>query len=354
MNIRQVCVQDLIAALGGDLLGAGETQVSRVAPLDEAGPDAISFLANPLYRSQLDSTGAACVIVAPAMAEAAAARRGGQGCAIVTPDPYLYFARLTQWWVANMRKPRPTPSVHPTAVVAPDAVLGEDVEIGPYAVIESGARIGRGARIGAHCVVQHDAEVGEGTRLAPHVVLGHDCRIGARGLVHSGTVIGSDGFGFAPTRGEDGVVWVKIEQLGAVRIGDDVEIGSNTSIDRGALGDTVIADGVKIDNLVQIAHNVQIGTRTAIAGAVAIAGSAKIGAYCTLAGAARVKGHISIADHVNVTATAVITGSIHQPGNYGGHFPFDNYANWEKNAATLRKLHDLRQRLRALEKKSNP
>ncbi|MFG6448413.1 UDP-3-O-(3-hydroxymyristoyl)glucosamine N-acyltransferase [Roseateles sp. BYS180W] len=352
MKQQSVAVSELIAALGGDLLGAPDTCVSRVAPLDEADGQSIAFLANPLYRAQLGSTQAACVIVAPALAQEAHERQGGGRCCIVTPDPYLYFARLTQWWVRHMRARPAAVAIHPTALVDPAALIGAEVEIGAFAVVEAGARVGDGVRIGAHAVVQHDAQIGAGTVLAPHVVLGYDCRIGARCLVHASTVIGSDGFGFAPAPGEHGVEWVKIEQLGAVAIGDDVEIGSNCSIDRGALGDTVIADGVKIDNLVQIAHNVHIGTGTAIAGAVAIAGSARIGAYCTIAGAARIKGHIQIADRVNITATSVITGSIHQAGTYGGHFPFDAYANWEKNAATLRKLHDMRQRVRALEKKT--
>ncbi|UXH77042.1 UDP-3-O-(3-hydroxymyristoyl)glucosamine N-acyltransferase [Roseateles amylovorans] len=352
--MKQVQVSELIAALGGDLVGAPDTLISAIAPLDEAGPDAIAFLSNPKYQPQLATTQAACVIVSPASADAASARRGnGQvACCIVARDPYLYFAELTQWWVKHMRAPRPAPTVHPTASVAADAHIGREVEIGPFAVIESGARIGDGARIGAHCIVEHDAVIGAGTRLAPHVVFGFNCEIGERGLVHSGVVIGADGFGFAPTPGEAGVKWVKIEQLGAVRIGHDVEIGANTCIDRGALGDTWIADDVIIDNLVQIAHNVKIGRGTAIAGAVAIAGSAEIGANCILAGAARINGHIKITDNVQIGPTAPISSSITKPGAYAGMYPFDEAGNWEKSAATLRKLYDLRQRVRALEKKT--
>ena len=267
---KQVLVSDLIAALGGDLLGASGTAIRAIAPLEDAGADAISFLSNPKYEAQLATTQAACVIVSPKLADAAAARQGAGtvACCIVAPDPYLYFARLTQWWAANMRKPRATPAIHPTATVAADAVIGRDVEVGPHAVIESGAVLGDGVRIGAHTIVEQDARIGAHTRLAPHVVFGHDCVIGERSMLHSGVVIGADGFGFAPTKRSDGapgVEWVKIEQLGAVRIGDGVEIGANTCVDRGALGDTVIADGVIIDNLVQIAHNVKIGKGTAIA-----------------------------------------------------------------------------------------
>jgi UDP-3-O-[3-hydroxymyristoyl] glucosamine N-acyltransferase len=342
MSPTPVALSDLIAALGGDLLGGSDIRIAGIAPLDEADEHSISFLANPRYQAQLGTTRAACVIVAPALAEAAAAR----GAAIVTPDPYLYFARLTQWWAARTR-PAAQAGVHPSAVVSPEAKLGQGVEVGPMAVVEAGAVIGDGARIGAHCVVERGATVGAGTRLAPRVVLGHGCRIGARGIVHSGVVIGADGFGFAPSK--DG--YVKIEQLGAVRIGDDVEIGANTCIDRGALSDTVLEDGVKLDNLIQIAHSVHIGRNTAIAGCSAVAGSTRIGANCTIAGAANIVGHLTIADGVHVSACTLITRSITKPGVYTGVFPFDENSSWEKNAATLRQLHTLRERVRALEKK---
>ncbi len=338
---------DLIAALGGDLVGADQTRIERIGPLESADAGTISFLANPRYQSQLASSRAACVIVAPAMAEAAAQRGDGSAAYIVTPDPYLYFARLSRWWGAQVR-PLPAPQVHASAVVDATAQLGEGVDIGPLAVIEAGACIGAGARIGAHCVVGRNAEVGEGTRLSARVTLGFDCRIGARGIVHSGAVIGADGFGFAPTQGR----WEKIEQLGGVQIGDDVEIGANTCIDRGALDDTVIEDGVKLDNLIQIGHNVRIGAHTAMAGCVAVAGSTRIGAHCTVGGAASIVGHLVIADHVHVSACTLITRSISKPGQYTGVFPFDDNASWEKNAATLRQLHTLRERLRALEKKT--
>jgi UDP-3-O-[3-hydroxymyristoyl] glucosamine N-acyltransferase len=199
--------------------------------------------------------------------------------------------------------------------------------------------------VGPHCLVGRAAEVGEGTRLAGHVTLGERCRIGARGLVHAGAVIGADGFGFAP----DGGRWEKIEQLGAVCIGDDVEIGANTCIDRGALEDTILADGVKLDNLVQIGHNVRVGAHTAMAGCVGVAGSARIGAHCTLGGGAIVLGHLELADHVHVSAATVVTRSILRPGQYTGVFPFDDNVSWEKNAATLRQLHAMRDRLRAIE-----
>lgn len=342
MSPTPVALSELIAALGGDLLGVAELRIARIAPLDEADEASISFLANPRYQAQLATTRAACVIVAPALAQAAAAR----GAAIVTPDPYLYFARLTQWWAQRVR-PAAQAGVHATAVVSPDAQIGQGVEIGPLAVVEAGAVIGDGARIGAHCVIERDAHVGAGTRLAPRVVLGYGCRIGARGIVHSGVVIGADGFGFAPSKQG----YVKIEQLGFVVIGDDVEIGANTCIDRGALADTVIEDGVKLDNLIQIAHNVRIGRNTAMAGCGAIAGSTTVGANCTIGGAANIIGHLNIVDGVHITACTLVTRDITQPGAYSGAYPFEDNASWQKNAATLRQLHSLRERVRALEKK---
>jgi UDP-3-O-[3-hydroxymyristoyl] glucosamine N-acyltransferase len=347
--VNPVALADIIAALGGDLHGDAGIRVARIGPLSSADTQTLSFLSNPRYQSQLAGSAAACVIVAPAFAEAAAQRGVSGGAVIVTPDPYLYFARLTQWWAARVR-PQPAPRIHPSAVIDPSAVLGEGVDIGPLAVIEAGVSIGDGARIGPHCVIERGASVGAGTRLAARVTLGFDCRIGARGIVHGGVVIGADGFGFAPNGRGDEARWEKIEQLGAVTIGDDVEIGANTCIDRGALDDTVIEDGVKLDNQIQIGHNVHIGAHTAMAGCSAVAGSTTIGRHCTIGGAAMIIGHLSLADHVHISMGTAITRSISKPGQYSGVFPFDDNASWEKNAATLRQLHSLRERLRALEK----
>ena len=339
----QVRLADIAALLGGELIGDGAATVSRIAPLEGAGPDAITFLSNPRYAQQLEASAAGCVIVSPAVRDAAAAR----GAAIVCKDPYLAFARLTHWWAAQRRGTVPA-GVHASAFVEPGAVLHASASVGPFAYVASGARIGAGAVIGSHGHVGAGAEVGEHTVLKPRVTLSEGCRIGARGIVHSGAVIGADGFGFAPTEGR----WEKIEQLGGVRIGDDVEIGANTCIDRGALEDTVLDDGVKLDNLVQIGHNVRVGAHSAFAGCVGVAGSAKIGRHCTAGGGAIILGHLELVDHVHVTAATVVTRSILKPGQYSGLFPFDDNASWEKNAATLRQLHQLRDRLRALEKKT--
>jgi UDP-3-O-[3-hydroxymyristoyl] glucosamine N-acyltransferase len=319
-----VALREITAQLGGELIGDGGLRITRIGRLEGAGTETIAFLSNARYLPQLAASAAACVIVAPAQREAAAAR----GAAIVAPDPYLYYARLTQWWAARDR-PAPPAGVHASAVIDPSARIDPSASVGPL------------------CVVGAGASIGAGTRLAPRVTVGDGCSIGARCLLHSGVVIGADGFGFAPHGGR----WEKIEQLGAVRIGDDVEIGANTCIDRGALDDTVIGDGVKLDNLIQIGHNVKVGAHTAMAGNAGVAGSATIGAHCTIGGGAVVLGHLTLADHVHVSAASVVMRSIRQPGQYSGVFPIDDNAAWEKNAATLRQLHALRDRVRALEKK---
>ncbi len=337
----QFALGELAAQLDAELVGDPAQTVSRIATLEAAGADAISFLANPRYLPALATTGAGCVIVSAQHRDAAVLR----GAALIAADPYLCFARLTQLWAARSRR-EDTHAVHPSAVVHEQARLGRGVSVGPLAVIENGAVIGEGAVVGAQCYIGAGATIGAQTRLSAQVVLGADCHIGARGIVHSGVVIGADGFGFAPHDGR----WIKIEQLGGVRIGDDVEIGANTCIDRGALDDTVIEEGVKLDNLVQIGHNVHIGAHSALAGTAAVSGSTRIGKHCTMAGGAGVVGHVSLADHVHLGARSVATHSIHKPGLYTGLFPIDDNASWEKNAATLRQLHRLRERIRTLEK----
>jgi UDP-3-O-[3-hydroxymyristoyl] glucosamine N-acyltransferase len=340
--VVQVSAQTLAEWLGGELVGDPGHQVTRIGALHGADPQTISFLSNPRYTAQLGSSQAGCVIVGPAMREAVLARRS----AIVCPDPYLAFARLTQWWAAQTRPAVPA-GIHPSAVVDASARVDPSATVDAFVVIGPHAVVGARARLGAHTVLGQGACVGADSRLAAGVVLGERCAIGQRGIVHSGVVIGADGFGFAPHEGR----WEKIEQLGAVRIGDDVEIGANTCIDRGALDDTVIEDGVKLDNQVQIGHNVHIGAHTAMAGCVGVAGSTHIGAHCTAGGAAMILGHLELADHVHISAATVVSRSILKPGLYSGFFPFDDNASWEKNAATLRQLHAMRDRLRALEKK---
>ena len=340
-DVAGVALGEIARQLGGELIGNSATVIERIGALDGATPATITFFSNPRLRAQLDASRAGCVVLGAAARDAGVAR----GAVIVTPDPYLYFARLTQWWAARTR-PAPQPGVHASALVDTAARVSASAEIGPFVVIEAGAMVADGAQIGAHSVVGANASIGAGTRFAPRVTFGAGCSIGARGIVHSGAVIGADGFGFAPTEGR----WEKIEQLGSVRIGDDVEIGANTCIDRGALDDTVIEDGVKLDNQIQIGHNVRIGAHSALAGCVGVAGSAVIGKHCTVGGAGMVIGHLELADHVHISAGSMVMRSIHKPGVYTGVFPIDENAAWEKNAATLRQLHSLRDRLRVLEK----
>ena len=343
MSVRLGSVFEALAAdAGSELLADPELLITRLASIENAGPSELAFVSHPKYLNKLSQSSAGCVVVSPALREAAVAR----GACIVTADPYLYFARLTQYW-KRLHQLSPTASqIHPSAFVDPGAYVAANVSIGPFAFVGSGARLEEDVHLGAHAIVAHGAIVGKGSRLSERVTLGEGCSLGQRCLVHPGAVIGADGFGFAPNAGR----WEKIEQLGAVRVGDDVEIGANTCIDRGALDDTVIEDGVKLDNLVQIGHNVHIGKHTALAGCAGVAGSARIGASCTVGGGAVVLGHLALGDHVHISAASVVTRSLSKAGHYSGIFPIDDNAAWEKNAASLKQLHALRDRVRQLEK----
>lgn len=342
MSARLGSVFDALAAdMASELLADSELLITRLASIDKAGPSELSFVSHPKYLNKLNQSAAGCVIVSPALREAAVAR----GACIIAADPYLYFAKLTQHW-KRLHQPPESAQIHPTAVIDPSARLAADVSIGPFAYVGPGARLDQGVQLGAHVIIAKNAHVGAGSRLAERVTLGEGCILGQRGLLHPGVVIGADGFGFAPNAGR----WEKIEQLGAVRIGNDVEIGANSCVDRGALDDTVLEDGVKLDNLVQIGHNVHIGAHTALAGCAGVAGSARIGAHCTVGGGAVVLGHLVLADHVHISAASVVTRSILKAGHYSGIFPIDDNTAWEKNAASLKQLHALRDRLRQIEK----
>jgi UDP-3-O-[3-hydroxymyristoyl] glucosamine N-acyltransferase len=316
----------IVEALGGELHGDASLLIEGLAPLESAQAGQLSFLSHPRYQHLLSASKAGCVIVSQQFQALAAAR----GACIVTDQPYLYYARVTQLWKQTLAVPS-GPLIHPSAVIDPLA------------------RVHPSARIGPLCVVEAAAVVGARTVLKSRVTLGERCVVGERCIIHAGVVIGADGFGFAPNAG----AWEKIEQLGAVRIGNDVEIGANTCIDRGALQDTVIEDGVKLDNLIQIGHNVHIGQHTAMAGCAGVAGTATIGAHCTVGGGAIVLGHLTLADGVHISAASVATRSIHKPGHYTGMFPLDDNAAWEKNAASLKQLASLRERIRALEAQLN-
>ena len=331
----------LSAKLDARLIGNEAMSIWGLASLDQATANDLSFLSHPKYLDKLAGSLAACVVVGPAFEHEAAKR----GTCIVVDDPYHYFAQITQLWKQHHAVQLPGPLIHPMAFISPDAQIAAGARIGALTVVDAGAVVGEGALISEHCVIGADTVVGAQTHLASRVTLLAGCRVGQRCIIHSGVVIGADGFGFAPYKGE----WIKIEQLGAVRIGNDVEIGANTCIDRGALSDTLIEDGVKLDNLIQIGHNVRIGAHTAIAGCVGVAGSAVIGAHCTIGGGAVVLGHLMLADHVHISAASVVTRSILQAGSYTGFFPIDDNAAWEKNAASAKQLHKLRDRIRQLE-----
>lgn len=338
-------LDEIVARFGGELIGDGALRVSQVATLENAQADQIAFLANPKYRKQLLATHAGAVILSPAAADVCTRPR------IVCGNPYAYFAR-----VAQLLNPQEAarPGVHPSSVVEtnllPGVSVGAGVHIGPD------VKIGEGTMIGPGCAIGGGAAIGAGSLLHANVTVYPGCIIGARAIIHSGAVIGADGFGIA--REEDGS-WTKIPQIGRVIVGDDVEIGANTTIDRGALDDTVIEDGVKLDNQIQIGHNVRIGAHTAMAGCVGIAGSARIGRRCTVGGGAIILGHLTIADDVNISAATLVTRSIAEAGTYTGAMPFEAHRDWLKNASHLRKLgamadkiRELEQRLAQMEKKS--
>lgn len=330
-------LREIAERFGGEVVGDAATRVARIATLQNAGPDALAFLANPRYQQQLDATAAGAVLVGRAMRDATALPR------IVCEDPYVYFARVS----ALFNPPRAAVAgVHPSAVIDPTSTIASDAEIGPQAVVGSRAVIGAGVIVGAGCVIGAGVMIGTGARLHARVTIYEKCVLGERVIVHSGAVIGADGFGIAMAERE----WLKIPQIGRVVIGSDVEIGANTTIDRGAIDDTIVEDGVKLDNQIQIAHNVHIGAHTAIAACTGIAGSTKIGRYCRIGGGSGIAGHLTIADGVEISGHTAITKSIDKPGVYSGLYPFDTNRAWRRNAAYLRHLGDLAERLRALEK----
>ena len=337
MSMPVYSLGQLAERLGATLRGAEDQPISGLATLQEAGPEQLSFLANAQYRKFLSGCQAGAVLLTAADAE------GYAGNALVVANPYLAYAELSHLFD---RKPRAVSGVHPSAVVAADAQVNASASIGAYAVIESGAQIAAGVTVGAHCVIGARSVIGEGGWLAPRVTLYHDVRIGKRVVIQSGAVIGGEGFGFANEKG----VWQKIAQIGGVTIGDDVEIGANTTVDRGALSDTLIGNGVKLDNQIMIAHNVQIGDNTAMAGCAGISGSTKIGKNCMIAGGVGMVGHIEVCDNVFVTGMTMVTRSITEPGSYSSGTAMQPAAEWRKSAARIRQLDDMARRLQQLEK----
>ncbi len=330
-------LSELAARSGASLVGDGATRVRRVGTLEAAAPDAIAFLANPKYRAQLASTRAGAVIVAPADAPATALPK------LVSDNPYAIYAK-----VAALLHPAAAlaAGVHPSASVGRGATIAPGASVGAHAVIGAGASIADGAVVGPGCVVGENAVLGTGAVLHANVVVYANCRVGARTVVHSGAVIGADGFGMA----EEGGKWLHIPQIGRVVIGADCEIGANTTIDRGAIDDTVIEDDVKLDNQIQIGHNCTIGRHTAIAGCVGIAGSTRIGRNCRIGGAAMISGHLVIPDGTVVSGGTLIASTPDAPGVYTGVFPVSKHSDWRRIAAQLRRLDELADRVRALER----
>jgi UDP-3-O-[3-hydroxymyristoyl] glucosamine N-acyltransferase len=334
---------ELVERFGGQLAGDPNIEVTGIAPLTDAGASHISFLSNSKLRALAAQSGAAALIVSPLDDPTVAATY--TGARIVTTNPYAYFARAAQYF-ASLDEVLPAPGIDPSASVADSAEVHPSAHIGPHVTVEAFARIGAGAVIDPGCFIGREASIGESTHLFANVSFHKRCVIGARGIIHSGAVIGADGFGFA----NEGGAYIKIPQTGRVVIGDDVEIGANTSIDRGALADTIIEDGVKLDNQIQIGHNCHIGAHTAMAGCVGVAGSARIGKHCTFGGAAMVLGHLEIVDNVHISSGSMVSRSVLEPGQYTGFYPLAKNAEWERSAAIVRNLSTMREKMRALEK----
>jgi UDP-3-O-[3-hydroxymyristoyl] glucosamine N-acyltransferase len=327
---------EIAVRFGCELDGDPDTRVSSVATLQDARPGHLSFFANATYRRQLEATAASAVILAPDDAAVCPVAR------LVHPNPYATYARA-----AALLHPPPSwaPGIHASAVIDPSAVIAEDASIGAHVTIEAGVQVGAGARVGPGCVLMQGSRVGARTVLAARVTLCPDVRVGERCLLHPGVVLGADGFGIAQDAGR----WVKVPQVGGVVVGDDVEIGANTTIDRGAIGDTVIEEGVKLDNQIQVGHNVRIGAHTAIAAMVGIAGSTRIGRHCMIAGQAGIGGHLEICDRVVLMGRAMVTNSIREPGMYASGIPVEEAGQWRRGVARYRQLGRTNERLRRLE-----
>ncbi|BCL75185.1 UDP-3-O-acylglucosamine N-acyltransferase [Jeongeupia sp. HS-3] len=330
----------LISALAerfGATWHGDDVAICRVAPLESAGADALTFLTNPRFKAQLASSAAG--VVAVRAADAVGLTRPH----VIAKDPYLFYAQVAQLLYPQRRA---RPGIHATACVDVSAQIDADAEIGPNVVIGAGTAIGAGSIVMANSYVGDRVTLGCNVLLHPMVTVMDDCQIGDRVIIHPSAVLGGDGFGNAWA----GDHWEKIPQIGRVVIGSDVEIGACTTIDRGALEDTVIGQGARIDNLIQIGHNVEIGAHTALAGCVGIAGSTKIGARCQIGGAAMISGHLEICDGAVVLGGTLVAKSIREPGAYGGPYPMQAHADWVKNAAQLRHLNELAQRVKQLEK----
>ena len=331
---------DLAARFGLELRGDPQIEIRGVGTLARAGAGELGFLANPRYRAQLSESGASAVILRSGDADAV----GSSGPALlVAEDPYVAYAKVASLYALPDEA---AAGIHPSAIIADTARIASSATIGPHCVIEGNAVVEESANLGALCYIGPDCVVGAQSRLMPRVTLVRRVRIGQRVLIHSGAVIGADGFGIALDRDH----WLKVPQLGGVLIGDDCEIGANTSIDLGALEDTVLEEDVRLDNQIQIAHNVRIGAHTAVAGCAAIAGSSRIGKYCLIGGGAGIIGHLTIADRVTITAMSLVTHSIRDSGEYSSGTPIQESRQWRRNAARFKHLDELARHVTDLKK----
>lgn len=322
------------------LRGDGGLRIRGVGTLSSADEGQLTFLANPRYRNQLQASRASVVVLREEDAAEA------PGTVLIARDPYTAFAKIAALFD---RQPVRDPGIHPSAVIDPAARIAKGVHIGPFVVIGANSVVGEGCVIGPGCVIGEDCEIGAGSELIARVTLVTRVRLGRRVRIHPGAVLGADGFGLAMDAGR----WIKVPQLGGVAVGDDCEIGANTCIDRGALGDTVLEEDVRLDNQIQIGHNVHIGAHTAMAGCSAAAGSARIGRYCLIGGAAGVLGHLEICDKVTITAMSLVTSSIREPGEYSSGTPLTDNRSWRKNAARFKQLDALARRVLATDKEQS-
>ncbi|KAF1718278.1 UDP-3-O-(3-hydroxymyristoyl)glucosamine N-acyltransferase [Pseudoxanthomonas yeongjuensis] len=337
MEAFQATADELAQRFALSVRGDGSAKVHGVATLANAGNGQLAFLANPRYRSQLAASQASIVVLREEDAAAA------PHTALIARDPYTTFAKIAALFESQ---PAREAGIHPNAAIDPRANIAASAHIGPFVVVGANSRIGEGCVIGPGCVIGEDCEVGAGSELGARVTLVTRVRLGQRVRIHPGAVLGADGFGLAMDAGR----WIKVPQLGGVVVGDDCEIGANTTIDRGALGDTVLEEDVRLDNQIQIGHNVHIGAHTAMAGCSAAAGSAKIGRYCLIGGAAGVLGHLEICDKVTITAMSLVTHSIREPGEYSSGTPLTDNRTWRKNAARFKQLDSLARRLPGVRK----
>jgi UDP-3-O-[3-hydroxymyristoyl] glucosamine N-acyltransferase len=339
VNTPSHTAHEIAERFGLQVHGDGAVAVHGVATLAHAGPGQLSFLSNPRYRAQLADSAAAIVVLRADDAEAA------PGTALIARDPYVAFAKIAALFEVVPVRP---PGIHPSASIDPSARIAPTAHIGPFVSIGARSVVGDGCVIGPGCVIGEDCQVGAGSELIARVTLVTRVRLGQRVRVHPGAVLGADGFGLAMDAGR----WIKVPQLGGVTIGDDCEIGANACVDRGALEDTTLEEDVRLDNLVQVAHNVHIGAHSAIAGCTGIAGSAKIGRYVMLGGAVGVVGHLEICDKVVVTGKSVVRNSIHEPGEYSSGTPLTDNRTWRKNAARFKQLDALARRILSVSKET--